>query len=145
MELDARTVASTMASRPDVAAVGWFVARQPGIVGYLEARCGAGSDALGFALDAAWRLCEAFHHVLGVPPGRVARVDLELAQRAVIDDAGHPGTGLGARQPELFRWLAEEIADPRAPVGPGDRARVGTALASVIYALDAVVTGRALR
>ena len=142
MDIDERTVALSMATRPDVADVGWFAARQPGIVGYLEGRCGRDSDALGVALDAAWRLCEAFQHVLGVPPARVSRSDLDRAQREVVADAAMPGAGLGARQPELFRWLADEIADPICPLGAGDRARVGTALAAVIYALDAVVTGR---
>jgi hypothetical protein len=142
MEIDERTVARSMAVRPDVADVGWFAARQPGIVGYLEARCGPGSDALGVALDIAWRLCEAFHRVIGVPPARVGRADLERAQREVVADAAMPGTSLGARQPELFRWLADELADPVCPLVSGDRARVGTALAAVIYAVDAVVTGR---
>lgn len=144
MQIDERTVAVTMASRPDVDDVGWFAARQPGIVGYLEGRCGSGSDALGVALDAAWRLCGAFHQVIGVPPARVERGELERAQREVLSDAATAGSGLGARQPELFRWLAGEISEPGCPLGPGDRARVGTALAAVIYALDAVVTGRAV-
>ncbi len=144
MQIDERTVAAAMASRPDMAEVGWFAARQPGVVGYLEARLGAGSDALGVALDAAWRLCEAFHHVLGVPPGRIERTDLERAQQEVVADAAVSAAGPGARQPELFRWLAGEITSPSCPLDTGDRARVGTALAAVIYALDAVVTGRSI-
>jgi hypothetical protein len=143
MHIDERTVAMiTRGERPDLAQVGWFAARQPGVLGYLEARCGAGSDALAVAVEAAWRLCHTFQSVDGVPPVRLDRRRLDRAQQAIVAAVGPQMDALIGRQPAVFRWLEDELAAPPRPLAAAERARVATALAAVVLALDEASTGR---
>ena len=133
-------------SPPEATDVGWFAARQPGIVRFLEDRLLVGDgDAFGVALDASWRVCAAFEARDGVPPPRVARSLLDRADGAARREAGHAGAfadGCAQRQPALCGWLIGLLGDPPVPLDPGDRQRVGESLVAVIYALDQVTTGR---
>lgn len=131
---------------PDATEVGWFAARQPGIVRFLEERLLRGDgDSFGVALEAACRICAVFETRDGVPPPRVARSLLERAEVAVLAEARHAGAyadGCAARQPELCRWLAGYVADPPVPLTRSESAEVGCVLASLIYALDELTSGR---
>jgi hypothetical protein len=129
----------------DASRVAWFAARQPGIVGFLEARCGAG-DGLAVAIDAAWRMCAAFEARDGVPPRRVTSCVLERAE-AITWAAG--GAGPRARErgdepPELVAWVAAWASDPPLPLSAAERRDVLGALVAVVYALDHVAAGRSL-
>jgi hypothetical protein len=129
---------------PDAVEAGWFAARQPGIIRFLEQHLAApDGDALGAALAGAWRLVTAFERRDGVSPSRVDRSLLDRAARAVAAEARHGAAdGCAARQPELCTWLIGWLADPPAALTADETARVGAALAAVIYALDQVTTGR---
>ena len=127
------------------AAAAWFAARQPGIVGYLEQRCVAGSDGFGVALGGAIAIHDAFHGELGTPPPRVASSLLSRAERAIRDEAAAHAPrqdGLSARQPAIARFLAGLVLAPPVPLGDRESAGVGLALAAVAFALDEVATGR---
>lgn len=133
-------------SPPDTAEVGWFAARQPGIVRFLEERLLVGDgDAFGVALEAAWTVCNAFRERERVPPPRVSRALLERAETAVARESAHPGVthdGCAQRQPELCAWVAGVVGNPPIPLGPAERVAVGAALAAVVYALDELTCGR---
>ena len=64
MHIDERTVGDTMsATPPDASKVGWFAARQPGIVRFFEQRLlRPDGDAFGVALEAAWRIYRVFEY-----------------------------------------------------------------------------------
>jgi hypothetical protein len=135
-----------LADAPDAAQVGWFAARQPGIVRFLEERLLVGDgDAFGVALEAAWRICLVFQDRDGLPPPRAPRSLLERAEAAVAREARHPGAfadGCAARQPELVRWLVGLADDPPIPLAANEATAVGSALAAVVYSLDELTTGR---
>ncbi len=137
-----------MAPVPDAGAVGWFAARQPGVVRFLEERLLVGDgDAFGVALETAWRICTAFEVRGRVPPPRVPRSLLERAEAAVLREARHPGSnsdGCAVRQPALCAWLAELIEAPPVPLGSGEKQATGACLAAIVYALDQLTTGRAV-
>ncbi len=135
-----------MAPVPDAGAVGWFAARQPGVVRFLEERLLVGDgDAFGVALETAWRICTAFELRQGVPPPRVPRTLLERAETAVLREARHPGAyadGCAARQPALCTWLAHVIDTPPVPLAADEKRAAGACLAAIVYALDELTTGR---
>jgi hypothetical protein len=125
----------------------WFAARQPGIVAYLETRCGARSDTLAVALGGAMTIHDAYHGSLGTPPPRVQSSLLHRAERAVLDEAAVRGgreDGLSARQPAVARFLAGLVLAPPLPLCEREAARVGMTLAAVAFALDEMATGRAV-
>lgn len=147
MHVDERVV--RMTERVGSEQVGWFAARQPGVVGFLEQRLGAGRgldrDAFAVALDAARYIAAAFQRRHGVLPPRVPRPLLDQAEQAVAREAGPegpPADGCAARQPALMAWVAQLVANPPVPLGSAEARAVGLALAAILYALDQVVTGR---
>ncbi len=74
MEVDERLIheaAGTGRAPGGQVGAAWFAARQPGIVAYLENRCGIGSDALAVALSGAIAVHDDYHGALGTPPPRV--------------------------------------------------------------------------
>jgi hypothetical protein len=148
MHVGERVVAASVAfEAPDI---GWFAARQPAVVRFLEDRLassvhGADRDAFGafaVALDAARVLAGMFERQHGVPPPRVTQALLELAEEAVIGEAHTHAVGIAARQPALAVWVAGLLAEPPVPLAADEVRIVGTALAAVVYALDQVTTGR---
>jgi hypothetical protein len=145
MHVSERVVAAW--SAPEAPEIGWFAARQPAVVRFLEDRL-AGSatpadrDAFSVALDAARAIGGMFEQHHGVPPARVQQALLERAEEAVIGELRTPGAGMATRQPALATWLAGLLAEPPVPLTLDETRSVGTALAAIIYALDEVTTGR---
>lgn len=147
MHVGERVVAASVAlGAPDI---GWFAARQPAVVRYVEDRLGgavhgADRDAFVVALDAARAIEGMFERQHGVPPPRVTQSLLERAEEAVIAEARARAVGFAARQPALAAWVAGILAEPPVPVAADEIRVVGTVLAAVVYALDQVTTGRAI-
>jgi hypothetical protein len=149
-----REAAHRVESEPGTGDAAWFAVRQPGIVRYLDARCGpprasprqlaeggaAGDEGMGVALLAALAIHAAYERALGGAPPRVASAALERAEQAVAGEAARDLTL--ARQPALAEFVAAVVAAP--PVELADEAvtRVGLALLAVVYALDEAITGR---
>jgi hypothetical protein len=131
---------------PDATEVGWFAARQPGVVKFLEERLLHGDgDSFAVSLEAACRICAVIEQREGLPPPRVNRSLLERAEVAVLAEARHRGLaadGCAMRQPELCHWLAAYVADPPVPLTRAESAELAAVLASLIYALDELTSGR---
>ena len=143
MELDARTVSRVMDSPPRADDVGWFAARQPGIIRFLEGRLGIATDACGVALDAAWRICSAFAAGDGRAPGRLTEAMLERAEREAYAHMPELAWfGWAARQPALCSWIAKYLIDPPIPLATRDLRSVGLALAAIVTALDEMTSSR---
>ncbi len=149
MDISERSVEDAVARvQPAATDVGWFAARQPGVVRFLEERLlTSDGDAFAVALEASWRICALFHERNGLPPPRVTRSLLERAESAVLSEAradSHHADGCAQRQPAICSWLEGYIGDPPVPLTAAESRRTGTALAAVIYALDELTTGRAV-
>ena len=149
MDISERSVDDAIARiQPAASEVGWFAARQPGVVRFLEERLlSPDGDAFGVALEASWRICTVFHERDGLPPPRVTRALLERAEEAVVSEArpdSRRTDGCAHRQPAICRWLAGYIDDPPVPLTASEAQRAGTAVAAVIYALDELTTGRSV-
>ena len=145
MHVSERVVAAW--SAPEAPEIGWFAARQPAVVRFLEDRLAGNAnavdrDAFSVALDAARAIGSMFEQHHGVPPGRVQQALLERAEEAVVGEQRAPGAGIAGRQPALATWLAGLLAEPPVPLTLAEIRSVGTALAAIIYALDEVTTGR---
>lgn len=148
MHVGERVVAASVAL--EATDIGWFAARQPAVVRFLEdrlAHAAQGPDrgafgAFAVALDAARAIHGMFERQHGLPPPRVTQSLLELAEEAVIADVRTRAAGIAARQPALAAWVAELLAEPPVPLVADELGTVGTALAAVIYALDQATTGR---
>jgi hypothetical protein len=145
MHVGERVVAAL--SAPETPEIGWFAARQPAVVRFLEDRLAgtaneADRDAFTVALDAARTIGSMFEQQHGVPPARVQQAQLERAEEAVVGEVRGPGFGIATRQPALANWLAGLLAEPPVPLTLAETRSVGTALAAIIYALDEVTTGR---
>ena len=134
MNMDERVFNDTVAAVPDAGQVGWFAARQPAILRYLEARCGGPNDAFAVALEAAWRMCIVMERATGRPPARVTHTDLLAAERvAAVDAAGAMlSSSIAARHPQLCGWLGDFLADPPALLTVDERRTVGDTLVTVL-------------
>ena len=131
---------------PGANEVGWFVARQPGLVRFLEDRCGS-TDAFPVALEAAYRMCASLQDRDGVPPPPIPGALLERAEDSVEMESMVPGgasDGCAERQPALCQWVDALLDDPPLPLDPHELRTVAACLATVIYALDQLTTGRAI-
>lgn len=125
------------------AAIAWFVARQPGVVRFLENRLQG--DALAVALHGVRVIETAFEKNDGAPPPRLIRPLLERAEATVRDEANSRTAvrdGCAARQPALVTWLSGFVMDPPVPLDDSRRHRVASCLAAVIYGFDQLTTGR---
>lgn len=147
MYVGERVVAATAAQ--DSSEIGWFAARQPAVLRFLEERLAstvhcADRDAFALALDAARALAAMFERQHGVPPPRVTQTLLEAAEEAVIREARACTAGIAARQPAVAAWLAGLLAAPPVPLAAHEVGAVGMALAAVAYAFDQVTTGRSV-
>jgi hypothetical protein len=139
MEVHDRILRAVTAAPPPDA--GWFAARQPGIVRYLEVRCGGANEAFGVALHAASLVHAAYEKTLGVPPRRIPSQDLERAEEAIVTECDAPvPPGFVARQPALATFVAGIVSAPPVPLDDEEQTRVGLTLAAVIYALDEIAT-----
>lgn len=146
MEVFERSVKEAVHSveaEPSTGDAAWFAARQPGIVKYLEARCGR-DDGMGVGLLAALTIHGAFERALGVPPPRVPSTALDRAERTVIAEARSSRPSFLDRQAALAAFIASVISSPPVPLGEEETSRLAVALATVVHALDEAVTvGRA--
>ncbi|WP_428262249.1 hypothetical protein [Haliangium sp.] len=129
--------------------IGWFAARQPAVVRFLEDRLGGAErhptwDLLAVGLDAAHALTGMFERQHGVPPARISAGLLERAEEAALGEIqrGEPAHAL--HQPALAEWVAALLADPPRPLDPDETHVLGVALVTVVYALDALTSGRSM-
>lgn len=144
MEVSETVVEWAAESAPE-ADPAWFAIRQPGILKYVETRCGAWSALCGVALHAAFAMHAAFERSLGTPPPRVASSLLTRAEKAVLAEADMnepPVDGIAERQPFLAGFVASVAAGPPVPLSADERVRLGLTLLTVLYALDDAATGR---
>jgi hypothetical protein len=116
---------------------GWFAARQPGIIRYLELRYGGASEAFGVALHAASLLHAAYEKTTGAAPRRIPSQVLERAEEIVMAECEAPvPPGFVARQPALATFVAGVVAAPPVPLDDTEQTLLGRTLAAIIVALD---------
>ena len=142
MHVDERIIRETTSSLAPAAGA-WFLARQPGVVRFLESRLQG--DALVVALHGARLIAATFRKKDGAPPPRLIRAVLERGESTVISEgASRRGVhnGCAARQPALVAWLVELIHDPPVPLDDDEKTGVARCLAAVIYGFDQLTTGR---
>lgn len=119
--------------------VGWFAARQPGLIRFIEARLGHSGDAMSMAVDMCWRVTSAFERQLGLPLPRLSNTELELAEVEVVRESQGNlalANGCAHRQPELCRWLEEMMTSPSLPIDNDLLDQVALATAATISACD---------
>jgi hypothetical protein len=138
-ERSVREAVHKVEAEPSTGDAAWFAARQPGIVKYLEGRCGR-DDSMGVALLAALAIHTAFERALGVPPPRLPSSALERAERTVVSETHHGHPGFATRQQPLTEFVAATIAAPPVPLSDDEASKLAVVLASVVHALDAAVT-----
>ncbi len=130
----------------DARQVGWFAARQPGVIRFLEERLlAATGDVFAVALEAAWRLCRSVGELQDLPPKRIPRGLLEKAEVAVqMEMMGTTmwGETCAHRQPELCTWVKDYCEDPPTPLTVPEQRELAVALLAIVYALDEQTTGR---
>ncbi len=140
MQVDERTVA--LAVRDDIAMaseVGWFAAKQPGLLRFIENRVGTDGDATAMAVELCWRVVAAFERQRGLPMPRLDASELERAEDEVVRESRGElslATGVAYRQPALCSWLELASRRPRLPVTPQLRDRVAVVTAATISACD---------
>ncbi len=146
MHIDQRVVNDSAGrSQPTAADVGWFAARQPGVVRFLERRLLRGDgDAFAVALEASWRICSVFEQNDGVVPARLPYSLLDRAADGVTrQSVSLPAAeGCANRQPALCAWVDALLADPVLPLDRAETEAVGVALFALVYALDEASFGR---
>lgn len=137
------TVERVVAQVPSAGDAGWFAARQPAILRFLEDRLGSGTDGFAVAFDAAWLIARVFRETNGVPAPRATEPLLARAEReAYAESAEFASFGWASRQPALCAWIARHLADPPVPLSADERRTIGLSLAAIVYALDHLTTGR---
>ncbi len=144
MLVDQRKLNEVTQTAPDVTEIGWFAARQPGILWFLETRLGVDTDGFAVALDGAWRICSAFERTLGIHPARLRQHELEQAERHVLRPTRELAeTGWARRQPELCEWISQYVHQSPWLANQDSRA-VALCLAAIVQALDHNVCGVAV-
>lgn len=140
MLVDERTIALAVSTEVALASeVGWFAAKQPGLLRYIEDRVGRDGDATAMAVDLCWRVVAAFEHKRGLPMLRLSASELERAEVDVIRESQGEldlATGAAHRQPDLCRWLEGAITRPALPIGPELKDKVAVVAAATISACD---------
>lgn len=119
--------------------VGWFAARQPGLIRFIEDRLGHSDDAMAMAVDMCWRVASAFERQRGLPLPRIRNAELERAEIEVVRESQGSlalANGCAHRQPELCRWLEEMMASPSLPIDSSLLDQVALVTAATISACD---------
>jgi hypothetical protein len=119
--------------------VGWFAAKQPGLLRFLEDRLGGEADALALAVNLCWRIVAAFEEQRGLPLGRLEASELERAEVEVVAESRGQlelANGCAHRQPELCRWLEAALAAPLLPIDRVVLDQVALSAAACISACD---------
>lgn len=140
MLIDERTLALTENGDVEQASeVGWFAARQPGLLRFLEDRLGQNGDAMAMAVDMCWRVTSAFERQRGLPLPRIHAEELERAEVEVVRESQGDlalANGCAHRQPELCRWLEAMIANPVLPIENVFLDQIALVTAATISACD---------
>jgi hypothetical protein len=140
MLVDERTVALAVSDDVAMASeVGWFAAKQPGLLRFVEDRVGHNGDATAMAVDLCWRVVAAFERKRGLPMARLAVTELEHAEEEVTRESQGGldlATGCAHRQPDLCRWLEAAMAAPLLPLEPASHDQVALIVAATISACD---------
>ncbi len=140
MLIDERTVAgSACDDRMQASEVGWFAARQPGLLRFVEDRLVDDDDTIAMAVDLCWRIVAAFEHKRGLPLPRILTSELERAEEEVMVESQGGlalANGCAHRQPDLCRWLEAALAAPALPVDNAALDRIGLIAAATISACD---------
>jgi hypothetical protein len=123
---------------PGTGDAAWFAVRQPGVIKYLENRCGR-DDSMGVALMASFAIHCAFERELGVAPPRVPSFALERVEDRVAADPGL----LVRRQHALAEFIAGVVAAPPVPLADHEATRLALVLATVVQAFDEAVAAPA--
>lgn len=140
MVIDERSVA--LAQDRDLAQaseVGWFAARQPGLLRFIEDRLSCNGDAMAMAVDMCWRVASAFERQGGLPLPRIHSLELECAELEVVRESqgGQAlANGCAHRQPELCRWLEGMMASPALPIENVILDQIALITAATISACD---------
>jgi hypothetical protein len=140
MVIQERTV--EMAQNRDVAQaseVGWFAARQPGLLRFIEDRVGSSEDAMAMAVDMCWRVTSAFERQRGLPLPRISSAELERAEVEVMSESQGGlslATGCAHRQPELCHWLEDRMVNAALPIDKSLLDQVALITAATISACD---------
>ncbi len=119
--------------------VGWFAARQPGVLRFIEDRVGHSGDAMAMAVDMCWRVTSAFERQRGLPLPRIQTPDLERGEIEVLRESQGGlalANGCAHRQPELCRWLEDRMRNPDLPIGDRLLDQVALITAATISACD---------
>lgn len=140
MVIEERTVALARNGDLEQASeVGWFAARQPGLIRFIEDRLGHSDDAMAMAVDMCWRVASAFERQRGLPLPRIRNAELEQAEIEVVRESQGSlalANGCAHRQPELCRWLEEMMASPSLPIDNSLLDQVALVTAATISACD---------
>jgi hypothetical protein len=140
MLIEERTVAMSQANdRTKASEVGWFAARQPGLLRFIEDRLSGNDDALAMAVDLCWRVTSAYEQQRGLPLPRLLVSALEEAEVEVVTESqgGLPlANGCAHRQPELCRWLEAMMATPVLPIERVALDQIALIVAATISACD---------
>lgn len=140
MIINERTVA--LASSDDglqASEVGWFAAKQPGLLRFIEDRLAGEQDALAMAVDLCWRVVAAFEQQHGLPLARIHTSELERAEEEVVRESQGQlvlANGCAHRQPELSRWLEAALMSPALPIDKVSLDRIALLAAATISACD---------
>ncbi len=140
MLVDERTVALAVSDDMAMASeVGWFAAKQPGLLRFIEDRVGHDGDATAMAVDLCWRVVAAFERKRGLPMPRLETLELESTEEEVTRESQGAlslANGCAHRQPDLCRWLEAEMAAPLLPVVPVLHDQIALVVAATISACD---------
>jgi hypothetical protein len=140
MVIEERTVAQTQNGDLEQASeVGWFAARQPGLLRFIEDRLGSNGDAMAMAVDMCWRVATAFESQRGLPLPRIECSELERAEVEVVTESQGGlalANGCAHRQPELCRWLEAMMASPVLPIENVFLDQIALITAATISACD---------
>lgn len=140
MRIDERTVA--LAASEDMAMaseVGWFAARQPGLLRFVEDRLGHDGDATAMAVNLCWRVVASFERQRGLPMPRIHAQELEAAEIEVVRESQGGldlANGCAHRQPDLCQWLEAAMAAPLLPVEKLAQEQISLVVAATISACD---------
>ena len=140
MLIHERTVALCASNDSAMASeVGWFAAKQPGILRFVEDRLGSNGDATALAFDLCWRVVAAFERQRGLPLPRLLASELEKAEEEVMRESQGGlllANGCAHRQPDLCRWLEAAITTPILPLDSTSLDQVALIAAATISACD---------
>jgi hypothetical protein len=138
MQLEHRMERTESVEPADAETIGWFAARQPAVVRFLEDHLWRpDGDAFAVGLDAACRLFRVCAATEGAPSPRLGRAALATGLASMAEGAaGSP------RVRELLAWVDGHLDDPPIPLTTRELAEVTLGLHALVFAIDAVLGDR---